>query len=370
MKDKIRVLLCSVSLEDKGGVTNYVRMILENYPKDKYLINHFVQGDTSKFIKIFYPLVILIQLVKFKEKLRQFNPDVVHINPSLAWAAIIRDYFFSRSARKNGFPVLFCMGGWDAKISKHFHKKTILQRFFFRIFDTPDRILVLAESFKNEIKELGIDQNRIVLTTMMVESEKFKPEHRTFEPPYTLLFCSRIEKLKGIYELLDAFQLILRKYPKIQLTYVGSGTEYHNLNKKISVIGLEDHITCVGYKTGAEKIHYFTHSDIMILPSYTEGFPNVFCEAMAAGLPFIGTHVGGLVDVFQDGKQGRVIQSMPPAPQEIAEKIIELLEDKKIMKQISENNIREAKAKYDVSVVIAKLDGLYQEMFERKEKHA
>ncbi len=368
MKNKIKILLCSVSLEEKGGVSNYVKLILEHYPKDSYQIDHFVEGYSSNFVKIFYPFVILIQLLKFNDKLKKFNPDIIHINPSLAWVAIIRDYIFTKYAKKKGFSVIFCVGGWDKSISRFFHKKTILSRFFYKIFTSPDNILVLANSFKNELIELGINPKKIHITTMMVESEKFNPGERVFKPPYTLLFCSRIETLKGIYQLLDAFQLIQQKYPQTKLIFVGQGSEFGNLNNKISDLRKGENVQCVGYKAGLEKIYFFTNADMLILPSFTEGFPNVFCEALASGLPFIGTHVGGLVDVFQDGKEGLVISSMPPSPQEISEKIITLIENNILMKQISENNLCEAKEKYDVKVVMGKLDALYQEIYRLKGK--
>jgi glycosyltransferase involved in cell wall biosynthesis len=368
MENKIRILLCSVSLEDKGGVSNYVRLILENYPKEKYQMDHFVEGSSSKIMKILYPLILLIQLLKFKEKLKRFKPDIIHINPSLAWVAIVRDYLFTRYAKKNGFSVIFCIGGWDTHISEHFHHKNLLSWFFHKIFITPERILVLANSFKKELIELGINPNKIQITTMMVESEKFKPKEKTFHPPYTLLFCSRIEILKGIYPLVEAFQLTVQKYPETQLIFVGDGRELSNLKEKISSLRLGENIRCVGHKSDDEKIQFFTHSDMMILPSFTEGFPNVFCEAMAAGLPFIGTQVGGLVDVFQDEKQGLVIRSLPPQPQEISDKIIQLIENKELMKQISETNIREVQEKYDVKVVMKRLDMLYQELFDMKGK--
>jgi glycosyltransferase involved in cell wall biosynthesis len=365
MNNKIKILLCSVSLEERGGVTNYVNLILKNYPEEKYQMNHFVEGYSSKFVKIFYPFIIFIQLLKFKETVKKFNPDIIHINPSLAWVAVIRDYIFTLYAKKKGFPVIFCVGGWDKSISRHFHKKNILSRFFYKIFSSPDILMVLANSFKDELIKLGIQPKKIQVTTMMVETEKFRPENRLFKPPYTLLFCSRIEKLKGIYQLLDAFQLILQKYPETRLFFVGHGTELKNLKNKVSDLKLEENIQCVGHKSGIEKIHFFTHADIMILPSFTEGFPNVFCEALAAGLPFIGTHVGGLVDVFQDRKQGLVIKTMPPDPQEIAEKIMNLMENNTLMKQMSDNNLLEAKEKYDVKVVMGKLDVLYQDIHDR-----
>lgn len=368
MENKIRILLCSVSLEQKGGVSNYVRLIQDNLPGDKFLVKHFVQGCNSKFMKIFYPIIILIQLPKFREELKKFNPHVVHINPSLDWGAIIRDYIFMKYAKKYGFTVLFVVNGWKKYVSKHFFNKNILSKFFYKVFMMPDKILVLASSFKNDLIKLGINSKKITVTTTMVESEKFKPQNRMFNPPYTLLFCSRIEESKGIFQLLDAFQMILRKYPSTKLIYLGQGSKLKNLRSKIYNMKLEENIKCDGYKSGKEKIDYFIHSDMLILPSFTEGFPNIFCEAMAAGLPFIGTHVGGLVDAFEDGKQGLFIRSMPPRPEEITEKIVELMDNPKLMKQISENNLLEAKEKYDVKVVLANLEYLYQQMVNIKVK--
>lgn len=366
MVEKIRVLLCSVSLEQKGGVTNYVKLILDNYPRDKYEIQHFVQGYNSKVINVFYPFILVIQLLKFKETLKKFNPNIIQINPSLDWVAIIRDAILMRYAKKKDFSVLFCLGGWKHYISKHFSKKNLFSRFFYNIFIMPDRIFVLAKSFKDELIALGIDPKKIILTTMMVESEKYKPISKKYDLPYTLLFCARIEKLKGIYQLFDAFQIIVRKYPDTKLVYVGKGSELQNLIKKIHQRRLDRSVTCVGFKSGVEKIYYYHHADMLILPSFTEGFPNVFCEAMAAGLPFIGTHVGGLVDVFEDRKQGLVITSIPPTPEEISEKIFELMENKKLLMQISQNNLLEGKDKYDVKVVIAAIDAIYQEMYTSK----
>jgi glycosyltransferase involved in cell wall biosynthesis len=368
MKDKIKILICSISLEKKGGVTNYVQLILNNLSSDKFQIKHFVQGPKTRIRRFLYPIIILIQLIKFKEKLKKFKPDIVQFNPSLDWGAILRDYLFMKYAKKYGFSVLFFVNGWKEHISKHFFKKDILSKFFYKVFILPDVIIVLANSFKNDLIKLGITSEKIIVMTTLVESEKFKPQNRIFNPPYTLLFCSRIGKLKGIFQLLDAFQLIIHKYPKTKLIYIGQGSDFNTLNKKIDNMKLKGNVECIGYKSGQEKIEYFHKSDMLILPSFTEGFPTVFCEAIAAGLPFIGTHVGGLIDAFEDEKQGLVIRSMPPKSEEISEKILKLIENPKLMKQISQNNLREAKEKYDVKVVLTRLENIYQEMINIKGK--
>ena len=113
-ENKTKVLLLSVSLNRKGGVTNYINLLIQYLNKDKFQVKHFVQGKSPIIWKnIFLPFVILTQLVKFKRVLKTFQPDVVHINSSLGWTAIIRDFTFMKIAKKDGFPVLFffCMDG-------------------------------------------------------------------------------------------------------------------------------------------------------------------------------------------------------------------------------------------------------------------
>ena len=124
----------------------------------------------------------------------------------------------------------------------------------------PDRILVLANSYKNELITLGINPKKIIITTTMVESKNFEVQFKKFEPPYTLLFCSRIEESKGIYNLLDAFQLVVKKYPDTKIIFLGEGRKLKKLRSKIYYMNLEKNIQCVGYKSGKEKIDYFKKS--------------------------------------------------------------------------------------------------------------
>jgi len=118
----------------------------------------------------------------------------------------------------------------------------------------------------------------------------------------------------------------------------------------------------LGYKEGEEKIIIFKTSHIFAYPSYTEGFPLVILEAMAAGMPLVTTPVGGLADVIEDRKHGFLVKSMPPDPEEVAEKIIALIGDPELMKKMSENNLREAKEKYDVKVVVRDIEELYHQL--------
>lgn len=79
----------------------------------------------------------------------------------------------------------------------------------------------------------------------------------------------------------------------------------------------------------------YKEADIFILPSTIEGFGMVFLEAMNYGLPVIGSNVGGIPEIIDDGKNGFLVD--PENPKEIAEKIRIIFEDEALRNKISEN---------------------------------
>ena len=125
-------------------------------------------------------------------------------------------------------------------------------------------------------------------------------------------------------------------------------------------MNLKDNVEFKGYLVGKEKFNIFKNAHIFTIPSYTEGFPTVVLEAMAAGAAIIYTPVGGLINTMVDGKNGFVVKSIPPNPEEIAKKIIQLFENPKLMKKMSANNLIEAKEKYDAEILSKEIGKIYE----------
>jgi len=359
----IKLLILTPSLKLSGGVSNYITLLINELNKEKIQITHLSVGQTGLPSKdIFYPLLILIQLIKLKRTLKKLQPEIVHINPSLTYAAIIRDFLFLKITKKQGYPVLFFIHGWQKKISKKFENK-ICKNYFKKRFEISDMIVVLANEFKKELIDLGIDGEKIYVLSTMVESEKyFQEKNKFFSNPYKVLFCGNMKKEKGPYELLNAVPLVLEKYCDTSFIFVGDGKELEKLKRKTKEMGIEKNVIFKGYKTGNEKIELFRKSHIFAFPSHSEGFPTVVIEAMAAGLPLIITPVGGLIDAIEDGKQGLIISTKIPDSKEIAEKILYLIENPHLMKKMSENNLRESKEKYDIKIVTKKIIDIYGEI--------
>ena len=204
----------------------------------------------------------------------------------------------------------------------------------------------------------------------MVDCKRFRKAASSKLSKNKILCCGRIKRAKGIYEVLDAIPRVIEKYPNTKFYFMGNESRIPSkvdlgllmFKRKVESLNLQNSVKLTGYVSGRKKIKYYHISNMYVLPSYTEGLPNVFCESMAAGLPFISTSVGGLADSVENGKNGFLLDSLPPEPNEIAEKIIYLLDNPQIMQEMSKNSVRLAKNKYDVETVCNKMNLIYKNL--------
>ena len=102
---------------------------------------------------------------------------------------------------------------------------------------------------------------------------------------------------------------------------------------------------------------YMAASDVFVLPSLSEGFPNVILEAMASELPIVTTNVRGLPEIIKDGENGFLVE--PRSPEQIAQKVLLLFEDNELRETTSRHNKEKAK-KYGWETVVQRLEDVYQ----------
>ena len=118
----------------------------------------------------------------------------------------------------------------------------------------------------------------------------------------SILFIGRIEKDKGIFELIEAFKrLIDLGYSKIQLNIIGSGKDTQKIISLINDYDLNGLVTLHGNVSDSSKLKaFYMNSDFFILPTYHEGFPRVLYEAMIFRVTIITTFVGSINDLMID----------------------------------------------------------------------
>ena len=155
------------------------------------------------------------------------------------------------------------------------------------------------------------------------DAKKIRRQLGLPETAKIILFVGRCERDKGMDELLEAFAKIVRRYPEALLVVVGDGGARSEMESAVRCAAFGDRVRFAGLVGRNEIPLYFQASDVFVLPSYGEGMPNALLEAMAAGLPCVATHVGGIPEAVQDGVNGILIP--PKSAEAIAgalEKII------------------------------------------------
>ncbi len=157
-------------------------------------------------------------------------------------------------------------------------------------------------------KKYKLKQNRMKVVYNGVNSFNNERKRKFFENGTELLFIGALIFQKGVDILLDCFHKICSKFNNVNLNIVGSGLQEDKLKKHVLKLGLMNRVTFFGRLPEFEKNNLLINSDILIVPSRHENFPMVILEAMSAGLPVIGTDVGGIPEQIMNGVNGVIVK--------------------------------------------------------------
>ncbi len=173
-----------------------------------------------------------------------------------------------------------------------------------------------------------------------------------------LLFVGRLMAQKGIFEILDALEVVIQKIP-CHLLIVGDGPQIVHVKESISNHGLMNYVTMTGYLNSTDLTGVYQLADIFVLPTWAEGFPTVIAEAMGAGLPIVTTQIRGAADLLQEGVNVRFVPvHNSPA---LAEVLEQLLSDPQQRLNISRANLAKVK-EFAPEVVVQRYIQIFQEL--------
>ena len=125
-----------------------------------------------------------------------------------------------------------------------------------------------------------------------------------------ILYAGVLTPLKGVHHLVNAFACVAKDFPQARLVIVGQQedkTYSAGLKEQARRIGLDGHVQFVGEVAQREVARYMAHTRAVVLPSLSEGLPRVGIEAMACGTRVIGSRVGGIPEMIEDGITGFLV---------------------------------------------------------------
>jgi glycosyltransferase involved in cell wall biosynthesis len=156
-------------------------------------------------------------------------------------------------------------------------------------------------------------------------------------------FVGRLDKEKGILNLIHAIPMVLDKVPA-EFVICGDGSLRRDVIDFLSSRELLPNVRIEGWINHEVLPRYFNEFRLLVLPSYTEGLPNVALEAMACGTPVLMTKVGALAEMATDGKEIFFLDSNDP--QVIADSITSVLTDPSRLQQVSDAALNFVRTKF------------------------
>lgn len=174
-----------------------------------------------------------------------------------------------------------------------------------------------------------------------------------------IVSVSRLVSKNGIDLLIEAVKNVKLQMLNAKCLIVGEGPERENYELRITNYGLEKDIIFTGTVSQEELPLYLKISDVFVRPSRSEGLGSAFLEAMAAGVPIIGTRVGGIPDFLQDRKTG-LFSTLEP--EDIAFKIRIILENDKLRQEMVNNATALVREKYDWDKIALEFGKLYSDI--------
>lgn len=366
----LNILILFPSLMDKGGVTSFCKMLMDNLSSN-YKAEHLIIGNrpgNRSFLKQLQ--YFLKDLINIKKKIRQISYDVIHLNPSLKILSLLRDSFYMTLIRWREFKqILVMFHGWDHKLAQKIIKNPIYKAVFKNTYKHSRLILVLCNQFKESLIKMGIPRQRIrVITTMYQFDQPPSVGRDNFKmADLNILFMSRLVKTKGVDIAVSVGKMLVDDgYNNFKLIIAGDGPELIRTQNFIKGNNLGDYVETVGYVSGDEKFKIMQDCDIFLFPThYGEGCPVVIIEAMGAEAAIISTPVAAIPEIVKHNVNGCIVDSRDP--EDFFCSVKKLMDNKELLQKMCKINRKKAESHYEAKVVTGKIESFYRAISYNKE---
>jgi glycosyltransferase involved in cell wall biosynthesis len=382
------------------------------YGAELCLLTLVARLDKTRFL----PIVILPNNGPLKQKLEELNV-IVKVVPSIrAWLTKrsgIQIFFYFLAVIPFVFVSVWCLrqivtrykvdlihtnslvvidGALTAQISGIPHiwhaRELLIPETVFHFLFGPQVALSVIKRLSDQIIaiSLGVKQtfcqqndcSKLIVVHDGTELETFQPTYAKASirsqlgiPDDVLLVgeVGRVTTAKGYEDFVTAAAIVKKIIPNVAFIGIGGRSKLdivyeQKILKLTNKYNLQDSFKLVGYRDDVPVI--MSALDLLVLPSRSEPLGLVLMEAMAAGKPVIGTKVGGIPEIIEDGVTGLLVP--PQSPDKLAEAIITILQNRSLARQMGEAGRQRVRERFSADQHVAKIQEIYEELCSSKRR--
>lgn len=280
------------------------------------------------------------QLRNIRQEVKAFRPALCYVTPNTKGGAFYKD-----------FVVVMMLKAMGQKVIIHYHNKGVatrqdklLDNFLYKRFFKDLNVILLAEPLYQDICKY-VKREDVFICPNGIPEQETTPQ-KTSHDRFNILFLSNMMKEKGVWDLVEACQILKERGKKFHCHFVGKWSDIteEDFHQKLQETHLENEITAHGAKYGTEKNVFWEQADVFVLPTHNECLPLVLMEAMEQNLACISTREGGISAIIEEGKTGYVIDKQQPLV--LADKIAYLIDHPTLCQAMGEAGRKKFKEEF------------------------
>ncbi len=237
------------------------------------------------------------------------------------------------------------------------------------------KFIAAAEFIKNMYKDIGICEEKLITIYQGIDIDKFSSQSKLHSSLFSkgnrekrIGIVGRLDPVKGHFGFLKAMALVREKISDIEVLVVGKEENVKEIELKhlAKDLSIQRNILFIGYTKNVPEI--MANCAIGVISSVaSEATSRVLLEWMAAGKPVVATKIGVIPEIVQDGGTGFLVS--PDNPQEMADKIVFLLQNKDRLESMQTLSRKLIEEKFSEEIFIEKTEQVYKEMLANKTKN-
>ncbi|MGR9049947.1 N-acetyl-alpha-D-glucosaminyl L-malate synthase BshA [Halobacillus faecis] len=346
-------------LAEKGHEIHFVASQVPFRLNRVYPNIYYHEVEVSNYPVFQHPPYDLALAAKMADVINREELDILHVHYAMPHAicAILAKQMCERDVK-----IITTLHGTDITVLGI--DSSLKQMIRFGI-EQSDRVTAVSQSLVDQTKEmLHTDRYIDVIYNFVDEREYYRREDQRLKEHYgiqeedaVLIHISNFRRVKRVTDVIKTFAAVAEQMPA-KLLLVGDGPEYSECHQLVQQLGLEDHVLFLGKQENVSEL--LSISDLKLLLSEKESFGLVLLEAMACGVPCIGTNIGGIPEVIDHGETGFIAEL--GNVEQISYFATKLLEDKDLHQTMAEQSKRVVHDKFATNTILRQYETLYEQV--------
>ncbi|MYL71181.1 N-acetyl-alpha-D-glucosaminyl L-malate synthase BshA [Halobacillus litoralis] len=346
-------------LAEKGHEIHFVASQVPFRLNRVYPNIYYHEVEVSNYPVFQHPPYDLALAAKMADVINREELDILHVHYAMPHAicAILAKQMCERDVK-----IITTLHGTDITVLGI--DSSLKQMIRFGI-EQSDRVTAVSQSLVDQTKEmLHTDRNIDVIYNFVDEREYYRRDDQRLKEHYgideedaVLIHISNFRRVKRVTDVIKTFATVAEQMPA-KLLLVGDGPEYSECHQLVQQLGLEEDVLFLGKQENVSEL--LSISDLKLLLSEKESFGLVLLEAMACGVPCIGTNIGGIPEVIDHGETGFIAEL--GNVEQISYFAKKVLEDKGLHQMMAEQAKRVVHDKFATNTILSQYETLYDQV--------